>query len=65
MEIDKDMIVNMLRERGDSEQASQAEQELPDKVDTDRDQNVLERFGINPSELMSRFAGGGGGIPGL
>jgi hypothetical protein len=64
MEIDKNMIVSMLRERGDNERASQAEQELPERVDTDRDQNLLERFGVDPSELMSRFSGGGG-IPGL
>ena len=64
MEIDKNTIVNMLRERGDSQKADQAEQELPDKVDTDRDSGMLERFGLDPSELMSRFTGGRD-IPGL
>ena len=64
MEIDKNMIVSMLRERGDSEKASQAQQELPDKVDTERDSGMLQRFGVDPSELMSKF-GGGQGLPGM
>jgi hypothetical protein len=64
MEIDKQQIVSLLRERGDSDQADRAEQELPDQVDTERDRNLLERFGIDPSELLSRFTGGRD-IPGL
>ncbi len=64
MEIDKQQIVSLLRERGDTDQAERAEQELPEQVDTDRDRNLLERFGINPGELLSRFTGGRE-IPGL
>jgi hypothetical protein len=64
MEIDKDTIVNMLRERGDSEKAGQAERELPDRVDSDRDASLLERFGITPQDLISRVTGGRD-IPGL
>ncbi|HEX2109978.1 MAG TPA: hypothetical protein VHF67_00365 [Gaiellaceae bacterium] len=64
MEIDKQQIVSLLRERGDSDQADRAEQELPDQVDAERDRNLLERFGIDPSELLSRFTGGRE-IPGL
>jgi hypothetical protein len=64
VEINKEQIVSVLRERGESEQASRAEQELPERVDTDRDQNLLERFGIDPSDLLSRVTGGRD-IPGL
>lgn len=64
MQISKDDIVNMLRERGDSDQASKAEQELPDQVDTERDAGMLERFGLDQNALMSRFTGGRD-IPGL
>lgn len=64
MEIDKGQILDMLREQGKSQEAEQAEQELPDRVDTDRDSGMLERFGINPGDLVSRFTGGGD-IPGL
>ena len=64
MQIDKQTVLDLLRERGQEDRAREAEQELPDQVDTDRDAGLLGRFGIDPSELLSRFAGGGG-IPGL
>ncbi len=64
MQIDKESVLSMIRERGDQEQASRAERELPDQVDTDRDAGMLEKFGVSPSELMSRFSGGRD-IPGL
>ena len=60
MQIDKNMVLDLLRERGQQDQASQAEQELPDQVDTDRDAGVLQRFGLDPQELLQRFMGGGG-----
>ncbi len=62
MEIPKDQILQFLRERGNSQQATQANQELPDQVDTDKDSGLLSKFGINPMELISKF---GGGLPGL
>lgn len=62
MEIPKDQILQFLRERGDSDQATQADQELPDQVDTDKDSGLLSKFGIDPTELISKF---GGGLPGL
>jgi hypothetical protein len=60
VQIDKNMVLDLLRERGQQDQASQAEQELPDQVDTDRDAGVLQRFGLDPQELLQRFMGGGG-----
>ncbi len=64
MEIDKNTVLSLLREQGRDDQAGQAEQELPDQVDTDRDAGLLEKFGLSPQDLLSRFAGGGG-LPGL
>lgn len=64
MEIDKDTILGLLRERGEDERAAQAERELPGTVDTERDAGLLQKFGIEPEELMSRFTGGRD-IPGL
>lgn len=63
MEIPKDKILELLRSRGDTEKADQADQELPDKVDTERDSGMLSKFGVDPSELLGKF--GGGKIPGL
>ena len=63
MQIDKSMVLDLLRERGQQDQASQAEQELPDQVDTDQHADLLQRFGLDPQELLQRFMGGG--IPSL
>jgi hypothetical protein len=64
MQIDKNMVLELLRQRGQHDQASQADQELPDQVDTDQHAGLLERFGINPQELLGKLTGGGG-LPGL
>ena len=63
MEIPKDKVLELLRSRGDDSKADQADKELPDQVDTERDSGLLDKFGIDPSELLSKF--GGGKIPGL
>jgi hypothetical protein len=60
VQIDKSTILELLRERGQQDQASQAEQELPEQVDTDRDAGLLQRFGVDPQELLQRFTGGEG-----
>jgi hypothetical protein len=62
MEIPKEQILQFLQERGSSDQATQADQELPDQVDTEQHSGLLSKFGIDPMELISKF---GGGIPGL
>ena len=62
MEIPKAQILEFLQERGNSAQATQADQELPDQVDTDRDADLLSRFGVDPQELISRFGGGLGDV---
>lgn len=60
MNIDKNQILELLNKRGDHDQAAQAEAELPDKVDPEKDSGLLSKFGINPQDLLS----GGGGLKG-
>lgn len=62
MEIPKDKVLELLYEKGKGDQAEQAKQELPDNVDPERDSGLLEKFGLNPKDLMSKL---GGSIPGL
>jgi uncharacterized protein YidB (DUF937 family) len=62
MQIPKDKILEMLQQQGKGEQVDQAKQELPDQVDTDQHSDLLQKFGLNPQELLSKF---GGNIPGL
>jgi hypothetical protein len=56
MELDKDTIVSFIKgHMGDEGKAQQAEAELPDKINTDKDAGLLDRFGVDPGELMSRL----------
>jgi hypothetical protein len=61
VQIDKQQIIDMLKNRGHNDKATQAESELPDKVDTDTDSGMLDKFGINPQDLMGKLPGGLGG----
>jgi hypothetical protein len=63
MNIDKNQILELLRSQGDHDKAQQADQELPDQVDTDRDSGLLSKFGIDPMDLVKKL--GGGGLGGL
>ncbi len=56
MQVDKQQIVDLLRQRGDHAKATEAEQELPDKVDHEQHQDLLQRFGVDPQELLTKFA---------
>jgi hypothetical protein len=58
MNIDKGQILQLLRSQGDDSKAQQADQELPDQVDTDKDAGLLSKFGIDPMELVKKFGGG-------
>ena len=61
MEIPKDKILDLLREQGKDDPAAQADQELPDSVDPERDSGLLEKFGLKPQDVLSKL----GGVPGL
>ena len=52
MEIPKEQILELLRSRGDDDKAGQADQELPDKVDTEQHADILQRLGIDPQDLL-------------
>lgn len=58
MQVDKEQIISLLRERGDDAKADKAQEELPSQVDTEQDSAVLAKIGIDPSELL----GGVGGL---
>ena len=62
MEIPKDKILDLLKQQGKTDQVGQADQELPDQVDPERDAGLLQKFGIEPKDLLAKL---GGGIPGF
>ena len=65
MQIDKDMVLQLLRSQGKEDQVGQADSELPSQVDTEQHAGLLEKFGISPQELIAMVTkGGGGGLAG-
>ncbi len=64
MQIDKQTILKHLQDQGDTQKADQADKELPEQVDTEKDSGLLSKFGVDPQALLGKL-GGGGGIPGL
>lgn len=59
MNIDKSQILDLLRSKGDQSKVDEADRELPDQVDTDKDGGLLEKFGLNIGDLLKQFGGGG------
>jgi hypothetical protein len=57
MEIDKSQILDHLKSLGKHDEASKAESELPDKVDTDKHGDLLQKFGVNPQDLLGKLGG--------
>jgi hypothetical protein len=62
MEIPKDKVLDLLREQGKDDQVDQAQQELPDQVDPEQHAGLLQKFGLDPQDLIGKL---GGGVPGL
>jgi hypothetical protein len=65
MEIPKDKILDLLRQRGDNDKAQQADEKLPDQVDPERDKGILDQLGIDPKDLLGDLPGGLGDKLGL
>ena len=59
MEIPKQQILELLRNQGDDAKAQQADQELPGTVDTDQHAGLLEKYGLDPAEILSKLGAGG------
>jgi hypothetical protein len=60
VELDKDTVIKFIEEHVGGDQANQAKSELPEKVDTDKDAGLLQKFGIDPSDLLGKLGDLGG-----
>lgn len=65
MEIPKDKILELIRERVGGQQADQAAGELPDQVDPQQHGDLLAKFGLDPQELLGGGLGDVAGKLGL
>ena len=57
MQIPKGMVVERIRASGSAELANRADTELPEKVDTERDAELLRGFDLDPQELADGLGG--------
>lgn len=57
MQIPKELVVQRIRARGDTEVTERAERELPEKVDPDADAELLRGFDVDPDALAGDFDG--------
>jgi hypothetical protein len=58
MEIPKEKVLELIKQQGKSDQAGQAEKELPQQVDPERDSGLLQKFGLEPQDVMGKLGGG-------
>jgi hypothetical protein len=57
MEMPKAMLVERIRSESGHEAAKRADAELPDKVDTETDADLLRELGLDPEKLDEDFRG--------
>lgn len=57
MDMPKAMLVERIRSESGHEAARKADAELPDKVDTDTDAELLRKLGVGPGQLGEDFRG--------
>jgi hypothetical protein len=62
MTIDKSQIIELLKSRGEDDKASQADSQLPDKVDPEQHSDLLQKLGIDPQDLLGKLGDIGGGL---
>jgi hypothetical protein len=65
MQFDKSQVLELLRSQGDEAKARQADEQLPQRVDTDEHSGLLGQLGLDPAMLITKLAGGSGGLGGL
>jgi hypothetical protein len=57
MLLPKEMIVEQLRSRGDSDAAARADRELGEKVDTEEHADLLAELNVDVARLEDDFGG--------
>jgi hypothetical protein len=54
MEIDRQHVIDLLREQGKNDRVQHAIDALPEKVDHEKHAQELEKLGIDPGELLAK-----------
>ena len=62
MNINKDQILQFLRDQGEHGKVDQAAGELPDQVDTEEHGSLLSKLGVDPQALLGKLGDGLGNL---
>jgi hypothetical protein len=57
MQIPREMVLERIRSDHPADVAERAERELPEKVDTEDDRELLESYGLDPAALEEDHGG--------
>ncbi len=60
MQFDKQQIIELLKSKGNHDQAEQADNDLPEKVDTDQHAELLGKLGLSADDLPGALGDIGG-----
>ncbi len=52
MKIPKDKVLDVLRSRGQHDQLEQADAELPKRIDTKKDEDLLAMYQVTPKDFV-------------
>jgi hypothetical protein len=55
VDVDKEKLIELLREKGQHDKADHARQQLPDRIDHEEHAGLLQQLGINPQELLRKL----------
>jgi hypothetical protein len=58
MEIHRDHVIELLREKGQDERVQHAIDSLPQKVDHEQHAQELEKLGVDPGDLLAKAGHG-------
>ena len=56
MEIDRQHVIDLLREKGKDQHVQHALDQLPEKIDHEKHAQELQKLGIDPGELVEKAA---------
>jgi len=59
MQLDKQWVLDELKKQGQSQHVQAALDQLPAKIDHQKDAALLEKFGLDPGQLVERAAKAG------
>jgi hypothetical protein len=59
MEFDKEFVIDEIKKQGESPRVQAALDELPARIDHEKDAALLQKYGVDPGQLAEKAAKAG------